>query len=660
MKKLPILLLMLISSYCYGQWMDVGGGVYYPQSPYGCVFSMIVYHDKLWITGGFEIAGQDTVFQSIATWDGHQWGNILPGNSCIYTTAEGTDGKIYIGGCFDSAGFSGFNFGNGISRWNGTTWEQFSYGIPLMYSPGISSLCNYKSKLYAAGNLVQICNTETDCINVRDIASWDGSSWDNVAGGPQGSEILTLKEYNGELIAGGGITNPPYYYLVARWNDTSWRALGRYGLHGGPGLVTSMVVDTLRNILYVGGWFSWADGGVGCNLAQWDGRRWRFINQTPFSGGRPYLAMYNNDLYMCSMHPTALPNGDTVAGIMKWKGKEWEGVGARLTTWDSTNGSTGVAAVYHDTLYFGGNVDFINDTIPVNNMARMYAPPDTSCENLLGNYNKIWAQDTTYFCDQVTVDFDNNTLYYADHWLWNFGDGGTDTVPALRYTFDEAGQYDVSLITTYKNCIDTAYKTITALPCDSFHVYLTGPTDTIVMTESSSHFWYANVYFGVTANSTTSDFTYYWDTGDGHQDTGFYVSQNWAFLNPYGHIYYEGGTYYITLVVKQDCCYDTIYDTITILDPSGIAEIQKDPGYIGQNIPNPFKNNTTIPYYVPPGSIGSIFIVDMNGKLIENFELDSGNNQLEISLKQYRSGVYFYSIKIDGQVKQTRQMVLVE
>jgi len=661
MKRILHLLLLMLTSFTgFSQWMDVGGGVTGTINPsYAGIYNMTIFSDKLFVFGGYDIAGSDTGFQSVATWDGHHWEKILPGNAGIYTSHVFLDNKLYIGGRIDSTGFSEFLYGNGISRWNGTNWEKFTYGIPWATNNPIYCLQTFHNKLYAGGCFQHICNTPTDCINVMGIAAWDGTSWSNVGGGPGGFEIRTMIEYNGKLIAGGDISNPPYYHLIAQWNDTSWSALGRHGLCC-PGLLTTMVVDTLRNILYVGGGFNWADGKTGYYLAQWDGRQWQMINQTHFSVTMPYLCMYHNDLYMCSIYPTVLPNGDTISGIMKWKGKEWEGVGARFTTWDSTQGSSGVMAVYHDTLYFGGNLDYMNDTIPLNNIARMYASPDTSCKNLLGNYNKIWAKDTTYFCNQAKVNFDNNTFYYADHWRWDFGDGGSDTVPAPHYTYDEAGQYDVQLITTYKNCIDTAHKTIAILPCDSLHVYLYGPPDTITMTEGSGNSWFANPYFWVSANSSIADFSYYWDTGDGHQDTGYFESPNWAFLNPYGHIYYEGGTYYITLVVKQDCCYDTIRDTITIVDPSGIEEIQKDPGYIGQNIPNPFKNNTTIPYYVPPGSTGSIFIVDMNGKLIEKFELDSDKNQLEISLKQYRSGVYFYSIKIDGQVKQTRQMVLVE
>lgn len=659
MKKLPILLLMLISSYCYGQWMDVGGGVYYSQSPYSGVLSMIVYNDKLWITGGFEIAGSDSSVLDIATWDGHQLEGISPGNDgggSIYDLEVFTDGKLYIGGDFEPT--ASFNSGNGISRWSIDSWENFTYGVPLATNPGIFSLCTFHNKLYAAGNFTQICNTSTDCINVKDIASWDGDSWDNVAGGPGGFEIAATAVYNDELIVCGRIDKMPYYYHIARWNDTSWRSLGRFGLLGNN--VYSLTVDTLRNLLYVAGNFYWADGETGYNIAQWDGRQWEFINQTQFSGGRPSVGMYHNDLYFCSIDPIVLPNGDTVSGIMKWNGKEWEGVGARFTTWDSLTGSVGRVIEYHDTLYFGGNIDFLNDTIPVNNIIRMYAPADTGCENLLGNYNKIWAQDTTYFCDQVRVAFDNNTLYYADHWLWNFGDGATDTVPAPQYVFDSAGQYNVSLITTYKNCIDTTFKTITALPCDSLHVNISGHPDTMTMALDQYNHWLVWVTFSVTANSTMADFTYYWDFGEGHQDSGYYADQDGLIINPYVWYYDEAGTYIIRLVVKQDCCYDTIYDTITILDPSGIGEIQKGQGYLGQNIPNPFKNNTTIPYNVPPGSTGSIFIVDMNGKLIEKFELDSDKSQLEISLKQYRSGVYFYSIKIDGQVKQTRQMILIE
>lgn len=614
--------------------------------------SLEVFNDKLWIAGGFDVTGSDTGALNVAIWDGHHWDGNMPGRLGIYDFEIFNDSILYIGGNFNTA--PNCDSGRGISRWNGMGWNDFTYGIQL--NAYIYSLCSYKNKLYAAGYFSTMSG-----VPCHDIASWNGTSWDDVDEGPGSNEISALIEYNDELIAGGRLGHLPDYYLVARWNDTSWKALGIFGLMGNPspGDVYALAVDTLRNLLYAAGTFIWADGMRGYYIAQWDGRRWTFINYNPIYIYRLSLYMYHNDLYISGFAPYLLPNGDSVAGVMKWNGAEWTGVGARFTRSDLVSGCSGKFINYHDTLYFGGKCDFMYDTVPIHNIARMYSPPDTSCENLLGNYNRIWAQDVTYFCDDAIVNLDNNTLYYADNWLWDFGDGTSATLPAPQHIYDSAGIYDVSLITTYKNCIDTAYKTLAVFPCDSLHINISGHPDTMYLADDGHGNWVTWATFHVTANSTMADFFYYWNTGNGRQDSGYYVTHDALFLNPYSWYYDEPGTYIITLVVKQDCCYDTIYDTLTVIDPNaGITETSGALEYLGQNIPNPFNNSTLVPYNVPPGSTGSIFISDMKGTLIQEYKLKQGKNELEVSLKNFASGAYFYSIKIDGQVKQTRRMIL--
>jgi len=43
--------------------------------------------------------------------------------------------------------------------------------------------------------------------------------------------------------------------------------------------------------------------------------------------------------------------------------------------------------------------------------------------------------------------------------------------------------------------------------------------------------------------------------------------------------------------------------------------------YLGNNIPNPFKNTTLIPYFVPTGSRGIMTITDINGKPVQTYTL---------------------------------------
>lgn len=81
---------------------------------------------------------------------------------------------------------------------------------------------------------------------------------------------------------------------------------------------------------------------------------------------------------------------------------------------------------------------------------------------------------------------------------------------------------------------------------------------------------------------------------------------------------------------------------------------------LGQNRPNPAESHTIIPYGIPATSQSAeIRIFDAGGKLIQRHKLaptDSGT--LEISNNAFSSGMYTYSLVVDGQLKASRQMVI--
>lgn len=77
----------------------------------------------------------------------------------------------------------------------------------------------------------------------------------------------------------------------------------------------------------------------------------------------------------------------------------------------------------------------------------------------------------------------------------------------------------------------------------------------------------------------------------------------------------------------------------------------------GQNTPNPFSNSTSIPYYVPYGTKGVMQIQSAAGVLVGEYGLQEGKHTLEVSMKEFRAGTYFYSVFIDGEMKGSRKMV---
>ena len=81
-----------------------------------------------------------------------------------------------------------------------------------------------------------------------------------------------------------------------------------------------------------------------------------------------------------------------------------------------------------------------------------------------------------------------------------------------------------------------------------------------------------------------------------------------------------------------------------------------------QNIPNPFNQNTSISYYIPEGSGSArITITDMNGMIVKSIELPSrGNGQLTLETPQLLSGVYTYNLVINGNITDTKKMILTK
>lgn len=92
-----------------------------------------------------------------------------------------------------------------------------------------------------------------------------------------------------------------------------------------------------------------------------------------------------------------------------------------------------------------------------------------------------------------------------------------------------------------------------------------------------------------------------------------------------------------------------------------VADPQKNisKSWLGNNVPNPFQTITVIPYLLPQTfENAEILITDVMGRSVKNYSLKNGSGMLEVSLEGIQSGVYFYSIRIDGNVLQTKRMVV--
>ena len=69
------------------------------------------------------------------------------------------------------------------------------------------------------------------------------------------------------------------------------------------------------------------------------------------------------------------------------------------------------------------------------------------------------------------------------------------------------------------------------------------------------------------------------------------------------------------------------------------------------NIPNPFKEQTTISFFIPEtSSRASIHIYNLQGKQIKQLNIESrGNDSVTINGYELTPGMYMYSLIVDGQ-----------
>lgn len=82
-----------------------------------------------------------------------------------------------------------------------------------------------------------------------------------------------------------------------------------------------------------------------------------------------------------------------------------------------------------------------------------------------------------------------------------------------------------------------------------------------------------------------------------------------------------------------------------------------------QNSPNPFSKNSLISYYLPSKTRNAVLtITDVDGKVLKNVVLKNskGPGQAVINAGTLPSGVYYYSLQVNGKYIDTKTMVLAK
>lgn len=82
-----------------------------------------------------------------------------------------------------------------------------------------------------------------------------------------------------------------------------------------------------------------------------------------------------------------------------------------------------------------------------------------------------------------------------------------------------------------------------------------------------------------------------------------------------------------------------------------------------QNYPNPFNPNTAIAYQISKAGYINIKVFNIQGKeiaLLVNERKNAGSYEINFNAQNLTSGIYFYSLSIDGKPVETKKMMLVK
>lgn len=270
-----------------------------------------------------------------ATWESIGGGVVL---SSEYVTELALDpaGGLVVGGAFEAVcvppahppSCSQQPTSWGITRWTGSQWEAYGAGVAgdAPY-PSIAAF-SPAGTLYIGGSFNAWNSPPSDWNTYpRSIAAWNGSAWSPVGTAFQNSNAATtivnaiLFDRSGDMYVGGNFTtiNAPGNF-VAKWNGTTWSALG-----SGLDRTARALAMTPDGTLYAGG--AEDIGGVCCvGLKTWNGTSW-----TPVAAGpNQYVFALATDrqgvLYAGGSFTTP------VQGIIRWDGTSWSALGAGLSS----------------------------------------------------------------------------------------------------------------------------------------------------------------------------------------------------------------------------------------------------------------------------------------------------------------------------------------
>jgi len=340
------------------------------------IFTETIWNEDLYV-GGFFFG--ESGIHHLARYEGNSWsevggGTYHPDYLSDVLTLNVFDDRLVVGGRFKWVEEYEGILANGLALWDGSSWDPI--GVQTVRDRVganiYTSSCVIGDDLYVAGRFMHEVLPDTFVKNLAVYGNYgpEGAlGWSDeqlitdIDIGNAGM-ILTVEEYNGDLVVGGFFTeiNGVPVNHIARWDGNQWHAFD--GGMTGDDPVHTRVHDIIvyNGELIAGGCFNSAGNSSAKNIAKWDGSSWSEIG---------------NDI-------VDVPFVEDL----------WHGVWAMEE--------------YNGDLIVAGN--FIDDTIP----------PETTCTLLGEMHNNVYISNVTVLLE-ATDDMSgvNRTMYKVDDGEWD-------------------------------------------------------------------------------------------------------------------------------------------------------------------------------------------------------------------------------------------------
>lgn len=334
---------------CSQNWTSLGGGTDNITSD--CYADTI--NNLLLISGSFEFAGNTRVNQ-VAIWDGVSWSPIGIGSgdtSCNYGCESITkiliyDSLVCVSG---SHRMMGGDLNNQyLSKFDSNSWSAF--GSP-----------QNGAKVWRLGNELFAFPIDDSLSGnpISVVAKWDGTQWlDFTSPLPTNSALEYFScaaNFQGEHVFGGNFdVSGQNFHEIVLWDGADWWGLAD-GVQGNAWVNDMMVY---KDHLWVGGYFSEADGNVADFLMVWNGQQWF----DPFPGVQftsqvKDLEVIDEELYIVGAHYAFADTG--YYGLARYDGTFLRSFGGSSNYPEKVAGLDGEIYVITNKVFAGDTVNYI-------------------------------------------------------------------------------------------------------------------------------------------------------------------------------------------------------------------------------------------------------------------------------------------------------------